>query len=244
MFLLTLLHIFVSRDDGNRNDPEKGPTHDEADHSADDERYEHADPAPPGRHTKPGDFDVNVDPDVGYEDARQPQRGNAYCDQEEQEDAGQESPTQRPGSEGRQSPTGTASTSPSETGSKGPWYQRLKHTLAFDSFKNNVKDTAPNYRYTPILSGVIIPFSILLGIPGLTEHWYVRTEANKTVETRPNSALLHAALVLSLTCAIIANICLIVRFLEREVKLMTWLCIGLLIIHGMLLSAAVWHWFS
>lgn len=240
MFLPTLLHLLVSGNSSNRNDPEKGSARDEENHSADED----AGSDPCERRGGPGDSNGNVNPEVGHEDARQSQRENEDSDEEELGDAGQESPIQRLGTAGRESLTGSFSTDSSENASKGTWYQRLKHSLAFDSFKNNAKDTKPNYRYTPILSGVVIPFSILLGIPGLTEHWYVRTDANTIVENRANSMLLNAAVALSLTCAIIANICLVVRFLEREVKLMTFLCIGLLTIHGMFISDSVWIWFS
>lgn len=92
---------------------------------------------------------------------------------------------------------------------------------------------APYYRYSPIISGVVIPFSILLEIPGLTEHWYIRTEENKTIETRPNSPLLDAGLALSMSCAVFANICLILRFSEKRVKATTLFCVLFLTMHGM-----------
>ncbi|OJA20014.1 hypothetical protein AZE42_05864 [Rhizopogon vesiculosus] len=90
----------------------------------------------------------------------------------------------------------------------------------------------PNYRLTPLISGIVIPFSILLEIPGLTGHWYIRTEGNDIVETRPNSAILDAGLAISMACAVIANVCLIVRFLEKRVMTMTLSCILFLSIHG------------
>lgn len=241
MFLPALLHHLIVSIDGS-NDPEKGRAHDEANHSADehdDEPDAHFDADPSGRRTGPGDLDGNIKPDVGREAARQPQHGHEHFDEEELEDAGQEYPTQGLAGERYQSLPWTSTTDSSENATKSSWYQRLKHTLGFDSFKTNAEDTNPNYRYTPILSGVVIPFSILLEIPGLTEHWYVRTEGGKIVETRPNPILLDVGLGLSLTCAVIANICLIARFLERKVKLMTWLCIGFLTIHSMSLMMAL-----
>lgn len=98
--------------------------------------------------------------------------------------------------------------------------------------KENLDSFIPNYRYTPIFSGVIIPFSILLEIPGLTEHWYIRTEFNKTVETKPNPTILDVGMAFSIVCAIIANLCLIMRFLEKRVKTMTILCTVFLTVHG------------
>lgn len=90
----------------------------------------------------------------------------------------------------------------------------------------------PNYRYTPIFSAVIIPFSILLEIPGLTGNWYIKTIDNQTVEKRSNPVLLDVALGISMGCALVANVALIVRFLEKNVKLMTIVCVVFLTLHG------------
>ncbi|THH32071.1 hypothetical protein EUX98_g2126 [Antrodiella citrinella] len=92
----------------------------------------------------------------------------------------------------------------------------------------------PNYRWTPIISGVVIPFSILLEIPGLTERWYIRTEGNETVETEPNPPILDAAIAISLACAVVANICLVLRFLEKRVRTTTLLTIAFLTIHDVI----------
>lgn len=90
----------------------------------------------------------------------------------------------------------------------------------------------PNYRNTPLISGIVIPFSILLEIPGLTGYWYIRTQGSTVVDTRPNPAILDVGLGISMACAIIANICIIMRFLEKRVTTMTLLCILFLSIHG------------
>ncbi|TCD59999.1 hypothetical protein EIP91_010926 [Steccherinum ochraceum] len=97
----------------------------------------------------------------------------------------------------------------------------------------------PNYRWTPIISGVVIPFSILLEIPGLTERWYIRTEGFETVETKPNPPLLDSAMAVSIACALIANICLVLRFLEKRVRTTTLLCIIFLTIHDLINSVTV-----
>lgn len=89
------------------------------------------------------------------------------------------------------------------------------------------------YRWLPIFSGIVIPFSILLEIPGLTEHWYIVTENNQTIETRKNSALLDAGMSVSMACAIIANIAIVFRFLERKVRTSTLIAIATLTIHGL-----------
>ncbi|KAF8581278.1 voltage-gated potassium channel [Ramaria rubella] len=97
----------------------------------------------------------------------------------------------------------------------------------------------PNYRWLPILSGVTIPFAILLQIPGLTERWYVRTDDNRTIDSRPNPSTLLAANILAMAAALIANICLIVRFLEKRVKQMTVIALCLLSIHDVINTVTV-----
>jgi hypothetical protein len=110
------------------------------------------------------------------------------------------------------------------------WFQKVK-SFVFPP-KEDIESFIPNYRHIPIISGLLIPFSILLEIPGLTEHWYIRAENNKVVEHRSNPVLLNAALGISLACAVIANICLIARFLDQRVKTMTILCVIFLTTHG------------
>ncbi|KAG1741433.1 uncharacterized protein EDB91DRAFT_1237119 [Suillus paluster] len=83
----------------------------------------------------------------------------------------------------------------------------------------------PNYRCTPLISGIVIPFSILLEIPGLTGYWYIRTEDYDTIQTRPNPALLDTGLAFSMTCAVIAN---------KWVMATTILCIIFLSIHDII----------
>src|SRR5712672_1085741 len=69
------------------------------------------------------------------------------------------------------------------------WLVKTKETL-FGSHHDHDHDVyLPNYRRAPIISGSLIPFSILLEIPGLTEHWDVRTYGNQIVETRENPPL-------------------------------------------------------
>ena len=63
----------------------------------------------------------------------------------------------------------------------------------------------PKYRWTPILSGLLQPFSILLEIPGLTEHWYVKQVDNVPVAYQENPVILDVGLAISMACALIAN---------------------------------------
>ena len=114
-----------------------------------------------------------------------------------------------------------------------PLLTRLKsYVFPKDESEAALEKFIPNYRWTPILSGVVIPFSILLEIPGLTEHWYIRTEANQIVDTKPNSVILDVALAFSMGCGLFANICLVLRFLEKRVKTVTLLTIMFLTSHG------------
>ena len=110
-------------------------------------------------------------------------------------------------------------------------YSRVK-SYVWPSNDQIEEANVPNYRWTPIISGIIIPFSILLEIPGLTVRWYIKTEANKTVDSKPNPVILDIGLAVSLACAVIANIGLILRFLEKRVQTVTLICITFLTVHG------------
>ena len=113
------------------------------------------------------------------------------------------------------------------------WLVKIKHILGGSPSSPDEKTvSAPNYRRTPIISGSLIPFSILLQIPGLTEHWYVRTNGIQIVDSRKNPPLLEVSLVLSMGLVVFANLALICRFLERRVKRCTILCIIALTLHG------------
>ncbi|KIO33726.1 hypothetical protein M407DRAFT_17341 [Tulasnella calospora MUT 4182] len=121
----------------------------------------------------------------------------------------------------------------------GPIRKALKKTKDFIFQTDPAGDKEgnefiPNYRYMPILSGVLSPFAILLEIPGLTEHWYIRTENHQVVEVRKNPAIVMIAMSVSMACGLIANLALIARFLERRVKLNTWLAMIVLVIHDII----------
>lgn len=110
------------------------------------------------------------------------------------------------------------------------WLLKIKEVL-FASHDDH-DEYVPNYRRLPLISGSLIPFSILLEIPGLTEHWYVRTDGNQIVETRPNPPLVIVAMSFSMALALLANAALVYRFLERRVKASTIVCIIALTLHG------------
>jgi len=105
------------------------------------------------------------------------------------------------------------------------------------SDEEEIQAYIPHYRVLPIFSGITIPFCILLDIPGLTADWYIRTDGSTVVASKPNPPLLDAGIALSLLCAVLANVCLVVRFLEKRIKTMTILCILFLSIHGKLTIA-------
>ena len=95
-----------------------------------------------------------------------------------------------------------------------------------------------HHRILPVVSGLVIPFSILLEIPGLTDSWYIRTDKNIVVESRPNPAGFHAMLAISMVFAVLANVSLICRFLEKgPVLAATLITMASLTIHG---NASLW----
>lgn len=100
------------------------------------------------------------------------------------------------------------------------------------SAEEEIQAYIPHYRVLPILSGIAIPFCILLEIPGLTADWYIRTDGSTVVSSKPNPPLLDVGIALSIFCAVMANVCLVIRFLERRIKMMTILCTLFLSIHG------------
>ncbi|KAI9507850.1 voltage-gated potassium channel [Russula earlei] len=122
---------------------------------------------------------------------------------------------------------------PRRSASLPDWLVKIKEFI-FGSHQDHDELSLPTYRRTPLISGSLIPFSILLEIPGLTEHWYVRTYGLQIVETRRNPALVNVSLTFSMALAVIANIALIYRFLERSVKRSTIICIFALTLHDLL----------
>ncbi|KAF8880080.1 hypothetical protein BD779DRAFT_1110534 [Infundibulicybe gibba] len=111
---------------------------------------------------------------------------------------------------------------------------RVKDFLNPTTSSADLESYIPTFRYAPIISGLIIPFSILLEIPALTEHWYIRTEFGEIVETRENPVLLDVAMALSMACGVFANVCLVLRFLETRIKLTTLFCVFFLTIHDVI----------
>ncbi|KAG6857041.1 hypothetical protein H0H87_010395 [Tephrocybe sp. NHM501043] len=118
--------------------------------------------------------------------------------------------------------------------STASWWTRVKNVLDPHTSSEDLEAYIPHYRYLPIISGVIIPFSILLEIPGLTEDWYIRTENDVVVEIKKNTVILDTGLAFSIAFAALANVCLVVRFMEKRIKTMTILCVAFLTIHDVI----------
>ena len=92
-------------------------------------------------------------------------------------------------------------------------------------------DQSQTYRILPIIAGVLIPLSVSLSIPSLTSHWHVLTDGSVILKARPRPLHLIVAMSVSMACGVLANICLVLRFAERSIK-MTLLCIVLLSMNG------------
>lgn len=145
----------------------------------------------------------------------------------------EEDDPEEPSTPGRRVTFGSPSregSTPSEKGDvKLGRLARLKAIL----FPKDEDKPLSSYRVLPIISGLIIPFAILLEIPGLINSWYIRTDENVVVETRRNPPLLEVGLALSMFFALTANTSLICRFLEKgSVLVTTVITIVSLSIHG------------
>ncbi|GJE86492.1 voltage-gated potassium channel protein [Phanerochaete sordida] len=126
-------------------------------------------------------------------------------------------------------------TNATSVSTKRPWYTKVRdYVFPPEESASALEKFVPNYRWTPIISGVVVPFALLLEIPGLTEHWYIRTEAGQVVDRKSNSAILDVALGFSMACGLFANICLILRFLEIRVKTVTILTMSFLTLHDLI----------
>ena len=96
-------------------------------------------------------------------------------------------------------------------------------------------DQSQTYRILPIIAGILIPLSVLLSIPSLTSPWRVQSGGNMSLKARPSSLHHIVAMSLCMACGVLANICLVMRFTERHIKIMTLLCIFLLSMNGLCL---------
>jgi potassium channel subfamily K len=114
------------------------------------------------------------------------------------------------------------------------------HTTDQDiSSQNETSDSrSTGVRLLPLLSSIFVPFSVLLAIPGFTEHWYIRTNSqHEVLDHQANPLFIEVMLGLSMACAVITNACLLLRLFEKMVKKMTITCIIALTVHGRLSNA-------
>ena len=173
------------------------------------------------------------------DDDNEQSRDDAITDDDEsiqgsdQQDADEDEPTE-PSPPVRRvtfgaTPSGESS-SPETTPAKPRLLARLKALI----FPSHEEDEHPsNHRILPVVSGLVIPFSILLEIPGLTDSWYIRTNQNAVIQSLPNPPSLEVLLAISMLFAVVANVSLICRFLEKGPVLATTLVtIASLTIHG------------
>ena len=149
-------------------------------------------------------------------------------------DADEDEPGDSPSPPGRRvtfgiTPSGESSP-PGTTPEKPKMLARLK---AFLLHSHEDDEHHSNHRILPVISGLVIPFSILLEIPGLTDSWIIRTNQNAVVQSLPNPSSLEVLLAISMFFAVVANVSLLCRFLEKgPVLATTLLTIASLTIHG------------
>lgn len=193
---------------------------------------------PPERGLESGDQDPEKGSrrdDQERHDEDNPDEVEELDDDDDDDDEGQQQDEQQPRQGVPLTSTATVSSTLTLTNLSRPtlpkWLVKGKDAL-FGSHTGRESSVLPNYRRTPIISGSLIPFSILLEIPGLTEPWYVRTYGNQIVETRKNPPLIYVSISISMALAVLANVALIFRFLERHVKRNTIICIAALTVHG------------
>lgn len=122
---------------------------------------------------------------------------------------------------------------PSEKGDTKPGLLARIKAVVFPPRDEGKPSCIHSHRTLPIFSGLVIPFSILLEIPGLTDSWYVRTHENVVTESQRNPVILTVGLGFSMFFAVLANASLICRFLEKgPVLVTTMISIASLSIHG------------
>ncbi|KAF9960736.1 hypothetical protein BGZ72_006078 [Mortierella alpina] len=78
-----------------------------------------------------------------------------------------------------------------------------------------------DYRVLPLLIGCIIPVSILINVPSITSEWVGKHSYNETIHEwnepvpEPIPVWLNSIVIVALAMAVICNICVLFRFLER-----------------------------
>ena len=146
--------------------------------------------------------------------------------------AGEEEPA-RPFPPGLRAAFGASSTGPSSP-PQAPVKRGLFAGLRSIIFPPQDENKPPStYRTLPVIAGLVIPFSILLEISGLTDNWYTPTSRSDAGETRNSPIGLDAMLAISMFFAVVANVSLICRFLEKGPVLATTLVtVTSLTIHG------------
>lgn len=167
------------------------------------------------------------------EDPEKSPRDNESIQDFDPQDADEDEPDE-PSPPGRRVTFGIPSGGPTPPPERAPARPGPLARLKTAVFPSEDEDKPPsNYRIIPVISGLVIPFSILLEIPGLTDSWYIRTDRDVVVESRRNTAGFDVMLAISMFFALVANGSLICRFLERGPVLATTLTtMASLTVHG------------
>lgn len=228
LFAAILGRLLPGKDSSNEEDPERGGPSDSG--TGQDQAFD-------GDNNDGDDADNDIDDLYDDEEKRELDSAAEEEENERREGRGQGVPLE---STATTTSTSSMSTNTFLRPSLPRWLVKTKDVL-FASHDDERDEYVPNYRRLPIISGSLIPFSILLEIPGLTEHWYVKTNGNQVVEARPNPPWVIAAMSLSMALALLANVALVYRFLERRVKKSTIVCIISLSLHGTVISFLYFH---
>jgi potassium channel subfamily K len=84
---------------------------------------------------------------------------------------------------------------------------------------------------------------VLLEVPGLTAHWYIKTQGEGAlgpiVDVQPNSPFIDGSTAVSMAFGVLANLALVSRFLEKKPYISTLIAIGSLTAHDLLNVAIV-----
>ncbi|KAF9573310.1 hypothetical protein EC968_008764 [Mortierella alpina] len=122
-----------------------------------------------------------------------------------------------------QTPTPTRSSQPAE-GASSPRAVPGQHRATRPRLLDRVTDLSSlenDYRVLPLLIGCIIPVSILINVPSITSEWVGKETYNETIQDwndpvpEPIPVWLNSIIIIALAMAVICNICVLFRFLER-----------------------------
>ncbi|KAI0221122.1 Potassium channel [Massospora cicadina] len=94
-------------------------------------------------------------------------------------------------------------------------------------------------RFLPMLVGAISPVSIIMSLPPLTGNWVIDGVERKSLKSLP----LVITLSFAVAFLLIANLCLLFRFMERRIVLNTFLSIYGYLLHACLMFFPLIHFY-